>query len=138
MDWLRCNFLLGYTNPRSRNGLQGLFTPHFLHGVVVLFLVLCHEHFEGTTGFLFLLVKVVDDDSDKQIERKKRPEDDEKYKVEVHVDVCLANWLLANLYINERTELSLMMYEKFEDLLEMVTAVGAYLDEVSLLSFFEK
>ena len=52
--------------------------------------------FVGTYLFL-LLIKVVYDDSDEQIEGEKRAKDDEKDKVEVHVDVDFTDGLLAKL-----------------------------------------
>lgn len=44
-----------------------------------------------------MLIKVVYDDSDEQIEGEKRAKDDEKDKVEVHVDVDFTDGLLAKL-----------------------------------------
>lgn len=83
--------------PRPRDSFQRLLRAHLFHCVVVLFLILRHEHFQRATGFLLLLVEVVDDDTDEQIKGEERPGDDEEHEVEVHVDVGLANWLLAHL-----------------------------------------
>ena len=58
------------------------------------------QHYGGhvsDTYLLFLLVKVVDDDTDEEIEREEGSEDDEKYEVEVHVNVGLTDGLFIHL-----------------------------------------
>lgn len=54
----------------SRNGFQRFLGPHLFHGVVILLLILSHEHLQAAAGFLLLLVEVVDDNSDKQVKSK--------------------------------------------------------------------
>ena len=49
------------------------------------------------TYLLFLLVEVVNDDTDEEVEGEEAAEDDEEDKVDVHVDVDLADGLLPNL-----------------------------------------
>lgn len=41
------------------------------------------------THLLFLLVEVVDDDTNEEVEGEEGPEDDENDEIEVHVDVHL-------------------------------------------------
>lgn len=90
------------THPRSRNCFQRLLVAHFLHGVVIFLLILCHEHLERATGFLLLFVKVVDNHSDKQVEGKKRSKYNEKHEVKIHVNVRFANRLLVDLQKSSR------------------------------------
>lgn len=90
-------FIIYITYPRSRNGFQRLLIAHFLHGVVIFLLIFRHEHLKRSAGFLLLLIKIVDDHSDKQIEGKKRSKYNEKHEVEIHVNVRFANRLLVNL-----------------------------------------
>lgn len=92
--------LYSNTDSWSRDGLQRLLRSHFLHGVVVFLLIIRHEHLEGAAGSLLLLVEVIDDHSDKQVQREERSEDDEEHKVQVHVDVGLPDRLLAHLQGN--------------------------------------
>ena len=49
------------------------------------------------TYLLFLFIEIIDDNSNKQVKREEGSEDDEEYKVEIHVQVTFANWLLSNL-----------------------------------------
>ncbi len=44
-----------------------------------------------------MLVEVVDDDADEEVEREEGAKDDEEDKVQVHVDVHLADRLLTHL-----------------------------------------
>lgn len=53
------------------------------------------------THLLLLLVEVVNDDTDKEVEGKEGPEDDEDDKIEVHVDVHLILWLF---FLLQRTQ----------------------------------
>lgn len=101
--------------PRPRDSFQRLLRAHLFHCVVVLFLILRHEHFQRATGFLLLLVEVVDDDTDEQVEGEERPEDDEEHEVEVHVDVGLANRLLAHLSKDSRETIVNRIDEMTED-----------------------
>lgn len=89
------------TYPRSRNGFQRLLIAHFLHGVVIFLLIFRHEHLEGAASLFLLLVKVVDDHTNEQVEGKKRSKYNEKHEIEVHVNVCFTNRLLANLHIEK-------------------------------------
>ena len=82
---------------RSRNGFEWFFGSHFLHSRIVFFLIFRHEHFERTTGFLLLLIKVINNNSNKEVECEEGAKDDEEYKIEIHVDVDLSFWLLINL-----------------------------------------
>lgn len=45
----------------------------------------------------FLLVEVVDDDSDEEVEGEEGAEDDEDDEVQVHVEIDLFDWLLLHL-----------------------------------------
>jgi len=83
--------------PGPGRGFERLLVLHLLHGAVVLFLVLGHEHFQRSAGLLLLFVEVVDDDSDEQVQSEERAEDDEEHKVEVHVDVDLSLGLVVHL-----------------------------------------
>ena len=49
------------------------------------------------TYLLLLLIEVIDDDSNEEIEGEEGAKDDEEDKVDVHVDVDLADGLLPNL-----------------------------------------
>ena len=49
------------------------------------------------TYLLFLLVEVVNDDTDEQVESEEGAKDDEEDKVEVHVDVDLTYRLFTML-----------------------------------------
>ena len=49
------------------------------------------------TYLLFLFIEIIDDNSNKQVKREEGSEDDEEYKVEIHVQVTFTNWLLSNL-----------------------------------------
>ena len=49
------------------------------------------------TYLLFLFIEVIDDDSNEEIEGEEGAKDDEEDKVDVHVDVDLADGLLPNL-----------------------------------------
>lgn len=90
------------TYSRPWYSLEGLFAAHLLHGVVIFLLILRHEHLEGTAGLFLLLVEVVDDHTNEQIKGKKRSEYNEEYKIEVHVDVRFADWLLVELWKIDR------------------------------------
>jgi hypothetical protein len=83
--------------PGPGRGFERLLVLHLLHGAVVLFLVLGHEHLQRSAGLLLLFVEVVDDDSDEQVQSEERAEDDEEHKVEVHVDVDLSLRLVVHL-----------------------------------------
>lgn len=85
------------THLGPRNGLQWLLRAHLLHCVVVLFLVLRHKHLERSPSLLLLFVKVVNNDTDEEVQREERSEDDEEHKVQVHVDVGFADGLLSDL-----------------------------------------
>ena len=56
------------------------------------------------TYLLFLLIEVIDDDTNKEIEREERAEDNEEDEVDVHVDVDLAYGLLPHLQHSEALE----------------------------------
>lgn len=44
--------------------------------------------------YLFLLfIEVVNDNTYKQVESEERTKNDEKYKIQVHIDVCFSDWL---------------------------------------------
>lgn len=97
------------------------FVSHFFHGVVIFTLLFCHKQLDRTTTlnicslnynylklkaratrfkithFLFLLIKIVNNDSNKQIEGKKRAKYDEKNKIDEHIDILLSSWLLIKL-----------------------------------------
>lgn len=88
-----------YIYLRSGNSFQRFLGAHLLHGAVVFLLVFCHEHFERATGFLLLLVEIVNDDSNKEIEREEGAEDNKEDKVEVHVDIDFSLRLLVHLRI---------------------------------------
>ena len=49
------------------------------------------------TYLLFLLIEVIDDDTNKEIEGEERAKDNEEDKVDVHVDVNFSDWLITNL-----------------------------------------
>ena len=49
------------------------------------------------TYLLFLLIEVIDDDTNKEIEGEERAKDNEKDEVDVHVDVNFSDWLITNL-----------------------------------------
>ena len=49
------------------------------------------------TYLLFLLIEVIDDDTNKEIEGEERAKDNEEDKVDVHVDVDFSDRLIANL-----------------------------------------
>lgn len=53
------------------------------------------------TYLLFLFIEIIDDNSNKQVKREEGSEDDEEYKVEIHVQVTFTNWLLSNLKLIE-------------------------------------
>lgn len=53
------------------------------------------------TYLLFLFIEIIDDNSNKQVKREEGSEDDEEYKVEIHVQVTFTNWLLSNLKLKE-------------------------------------
>ena len=82
---------------RPRDGFERFLGAHLFHGAVVLFLVLGHKHLQGSAGFFLLFVKVVDDDSNKEVEREEGAENDEENKVEVHVNVDFFFRLLVHL-----------------------------------------
>ena len=56
---------------------------------------------KGTYLFL-LLVEVVNDHTDEEVEGEKGAEDDEDYKVDVHVDVVFINRLVFHLNRDEK------------------------------------
>lgn len=45
------------------------------------------------TRFFLLLVEIVNNHTDKQIEREKRTENDEKHKIKIHINIFFANRL---------------------------------------------
>ena len=49
------------------------------------------------TYLLFLLIEVIDDDTNKEIEGEERAKDNEEDEVDVHVDVNFPDWLVTNL-----------------------------------------
>ena len=49
------------------------------------------------TYLLFLLIEVIDDDTNKEIEGEEGAKDNEEDKVDVHVDVDFSDRLIANL-----------------------------------------
>ena len=49
------------------------------------------------TYLLFLLIEVVNDDSNEEIEREEGTEDNEEDKVEIHPNVYLSDWLIPDL-----------------------------------------
>ena len=49
------------------------------------------------TYLLFLLIEVVNDDSNEEIEREEGTEDNEEDKVEIHSNVDLPDGLVSNL-----------------------------------------
>lgn len=49
------------------------------------------------TYLLFLLIEVIDDDTNKEIEGEERAKDNEEDEVDVHVDVNFPDWLITNL-----------------------------------------
>ena len=49
------------------------------------------------TYLLFLLIEVIDDDTNKEIEGEERAKDNEEDEVDVHVDVYFSDWLITNL-----------------------------------------
>ena len=53
------------------------------------------------TYLLLLFIEIIDDNSNKQVKREEGSEDDEEYKVEIHVQVTFTNWLLSNLKLKE-------------------------------------
>ena len=53
------------------------------------------------TYLLFLFIEIIDDNFNKQVKREEGSEDDEEYKVEIHVQVTFTNWLLSNLKLKE-------------------------------------
>lgn len=57
--------------PWPRDGLHRFLRTHLLHGIIVLFLIICHEHLKGPTSFLLLFIEIIDDNSDKQIQSEK-------------------------------------------------------------------
>lgn len=54
------------------------------------------------TYLLFLFIEVINDDTNEEIKRKERSKNDEKYKVEIHVDVSLSDRLLVHLYLQNK------------------------------------
>lgn len=106
------------------NWLLWLLGTKFLHGLVVLFLLLSHEDvfiskvqikhtnkvstclgvfscmlltLMSDTYLFLLLVEIVDDDADEQVEGEEGAEDDENDKVDVHVQVRLVLRLVLQL-----------------------------------------
>lgn len=54
--------------------------------------------------YLFLLfVKVVNDDTDEEVQGEERSKDDEEHEVQVHHNVDLPDWLTVNLRVQKRT-----------------------------------
>ena len=49
------------------------------------------------TYLLFLFIEVIDDNTNKQVERKEGPKDDEEDKVQIHVQIDFTNRLLSDL-----------------------------------------
>lgn len=49
------------------------------------------------TYLFLLLVKVVDDDTNKEIQSEEGAEDYEDHKIYIHVDIVLIDWLVINL-----------------------------------------
>lgn len=50
-----------------------------------------------TTYLFLLLVKIVNDDTDEEVQCEERPEDDENHKVQVHVQITFPFRLLLTL-----------------------------------------
>lgn len=57
-----------------------------------------------STYLFLLLVEVVNDDTNEKVQGEERPEDDEHYKVDVHVEVALPLGLLFILRRRNQTE----------------------------------
>lgn len=51
-----------------------------------------------------MFIEIIDDDSNKQIEREKGSTYNEEHEVQIHVNICLSNWLLSQLEQNENIE----------------------------------
>lgn len=49
------------TYPRPWYRFHWFFRAHLFHGIVVLFLIFCHEHFERAARLFLLLIEIIDD-----------------------------------------------------------------------------